>query len=194
MRIYLFRLISHCGFVPQGSVDKIFELVLVQVKAWRWRSNKLLPEPVMTLLPPHPSQRFQPNPNLYIMNLLHKSHNAVPYPTVHHFVTEMCTCVHFSATKWYIVGYLSDALWDLWDRSLAVTFCYNYTCISYNIYEPQSFKSLFFVWSNSAKLIVILLSYTKNPTDELRLAGLFRYEYCVTLTCLYHTLLRVFQT
>ena len=34
---------------------------------------------------------------------------------MHHFVTEMCTCVHISVTKWYIVGYLSDALWDLWD-------------------------------------------------------------------------------
>ena len=29
------------------------------------------------------------------------------------FVTEMCTCVHISATKWCIVRYLSDALWDL---------------------------------------------------------------------------------
>ena len=36
-----------------------------------------------------------------IMYLLHKSHKApVPYPTMHHFVTEMCTRV----TKWCIVG------------------------------------------------------------------------------------------
>ena len=49
----------------------------------------------------------------------HKSHNAsVPYPTMQHFVTEMCTCVHISVTKWCIVGYLSDALWDLWDVSI----------------------------------------------------------------------------
>ena len=34
---------------------------------------------------------------------------------MHHFVSEMCTCVHISVTKWCIVGYLSDALWDLWD-------------------------------------------------------------------------------
>ena len=39
--------------------------------------------------------------------MLHKSHKApVPYPTMHHFVTEMCTCVLISVTKWYIVGYL----------------------------------------------------------------------------------------
>ena len=38
---------------------------------------------------------------------------------MHQFLTEMCTCVHISVTKWYIVGHLSDALWDLWDGSIA---------------------------------------------------------------------------
>ena len=53
------------------------------------------------------------------IDLLHKSHNtSVPYPTMHHFVTEMCTCVHISVTKWCIVGYLYDALWDLWNGSI----------------------------------------------------------------------------
>ena len=43
----------------------------------------------------------------------HKSHNASDkYPTMHHFVTEMCTCVHISVTKWCIVGYGTGALWD----------------------------------------------------------------------------------
>ena len=37
------------------------------------------------------------------------------YPTMHHFVTEMCTHVHISVTKWCIVGYGIGALWDLWD-------------------------------------------------------------------------------
>ena len=32
-----------------------------------------------------------------------------------HFVAEICACVHISVTKWCIVGYLSDELWDLWD-------------------------------------------------------------------------------
>ena len=40
------------------------------------------------------------------------------YPTMHHFVTEMCTQVHISVAKWYIVGYETDALWDLWDWSV----------------------------------------------------------------------------
>ena len=49
------------------------------------------------------------------LHLLHKSHNApVPYPTIQHFVTEMCTHVHISVTKWCIMGYLSGT-WDLWD-------------------------------------------------------------------------------
>ena len=30
------------------------------------------------------------------MSILHKSHNAlILYPTMHHFVTEMCMCAHF---------------------------------------------------------------------------------------------------
>ena len=55
----------------------------------------------------------------YEIDLLHKSHNALlPCPTMHHFVTEMCTCVHISVTKWCTVGYLPDALWDLQDESI----------------------------------------------------------------------------
>ena len=49
----------------------------------------------------------------------HKSHNASEeYPTMHHFITEMCTYVHISVTKWYIVGFTTGALWDLWDGSI----------------------------------------------------------------------------
>ena len=59
----------------------------------------------------------------FVVDQSHKSHNApVPYPTMHHFLTEMCTCVHISVTKWCIVGYLSDALWDLWDGSIIINF------------------------------------------------------------------------
>ena len=59
--------------------------------------------------------------NDVIIDLIHKYHNAqVPHPTMHHFVTEMCTCVHFSVAKWCIVGHLSNALCDLWDGSIAL--------------------------------------------------------------------------
>ena len=51
--------------------------------------------------------------------LIHKSHNTpVLHPTMHHFITEMCTLVHISVTKWCIVGYMSDAFWDLWDANI----------------------------------------------------------------------------
>ena len=54
---------------------------------------------------------------IIIIDTLHKSHKApVPFPTMHHFVIEMCTCVHISITKmvhygifvnvWCIVGFV----------------------------------------------------------------------------------------
>ena len=49
----------------------------------------------------------------------HKSQNASDkYPIMNHFVTEMCTHVHISVTKWCIVGYGTGALWDLCNRSI----------------------------------------------------------------------------
>ena len=42
---------------------------------------------------------------------------------MHHFVTEMCTCVHISVTKYCIVGYGTYALWDLGDGLLAYQAC-----------------------------------------------------------------------
>ena len=58
------------------------------------------------------------------IDLLHNPHNTpVPCPTMQHFVTEMCTCVHISVTKCWIVGYVSDALWDLWDGYIEKAIC-----------------------------------------------------------------------
>ena len=37
---------------------------------------------------------------------------------MHHFVTEMCTNVHISVTKWCIVGYGTGTLWDLGNSSM----------------------------------------------------------------------------
>ena len=39
---------------------------------------------------------------------------------MHYFVTEMCTNVHISVTKWCIVKYVTGVLWDLWDWSINV--------------------------------------------------------------------------
>ena len=54
------------------------------------------------------------------INPYHKSLSASDkYPTIHHFVTEMCTDVHISVTKWCIVEYGTGILWDLCDRSIS---------------------------------------------------------------------------
>ena len=48
-----------------------------------------------------------------------KSHNALDwYPTMHHFVTEMCTFMHISVAKLCIVGYRTSALWNLCSRCI----------------------------------------------------------------------------
>ena len=54
------------------------------------------------------------------MDPSYKPHIALDkYSTMQHFVTEMCTYVYISVTKWCIVGvgYLSNALWTLHSRS-----------------------------------------------------------------------------
>ena len=37
---------------------------------------------------------------------------------MHHFVTEMCTHANISDAKWSIMGYCTDAVWDLWNGSI----------------------------------------------------------------------------
>ena len=52
---------------------------------------------------------------------IHRSYNTlVPHPTMNHFVTEMCTHVHISVTKWCIVGCLPNVLLDLWEVNLSL--------------------------------------------------------------------------
>ena len=54
------------------------------------------------------------------IDLLHKSDKAsVPYPAMHHFLTEMCTYAHISVAKRWVMRYLSNAFWDLWNGSIA---------------------------------------------------------------------------
>ena len=49
------------------------------------------------------------------IDLLHKSHNA---PVTFHNAPFCNRNVHISVTKWCIVGYLCNALWNLWDGSI----------------------------------------------------------------------------
>ena len=50
----------------------------------------------------------------------HKSHNALGgYLTMDHFVTEMCTHVHISVTKWCLAVYGTDASLDLCNKFIS---------------------------------------------------------------------------
>ena len=58
---------------------------------------------------------------LWAGNDRHKSHNASnKYPTMHHFLIEMCTHMHISATKWCIVTHGTGVMWDLSSRSISI--------------------------------------------------------------------------
>ena len=46
----------------------------------------------------------------------------IPYPIMHNFVTEKRPYLHILATKWCILGYLSNTLWDLWVSFHAVSY------------------------------------------------------------------------
>ena len=72
--------------------------VVVQVMAWCQRGNKPLPS----------------WPSCCMHYTSHKSHNASDkYPTMHHFVTEMCTHVHISVTEWCIVGLVHYGIYEV---------------------------------------------------------------------------------
>ena len=48
-----------------------------------------------------------------------QTHNALDKRhTIHDFVTEMCTRVHISATKWRIVGHGTGAFWGIYATGL----------------------------------------------------------------------------
>ena len=114
-------------FVPECpkiiSTKSLAQSVLDQVTAWCRAGNKPLSVPMLIHQIYHAMWYHQRCflvrvSNLISLDLLHKSHNApVSYSTMHHSVTEMCTCVYISVTKWCIVGHLSNALRDLWDGS-----------------------------------------------------------------------------
>ena len=63
------------------------------------------------------------------------------YTAMHHFVTETCTHVHISVTKWCNMGYDTDAFWDLWDGRIGAishtsSHYSNVTCSSRCIISP----------------------------------------------------------
>ena len=112
-----------------GYLDQVWRRkpTLAQDAAWYQQSSREWPQGQLTTQQRDSAQQWEQMnyqvswQGVVSIDQSHKSHNApVPYPTMHHFVTEMCTRVHISVTKWCIVGYLPDALWDLWDWSIEI--------------------------------------------------------------------------
>ena len=69
--------------------------------AWHQTGAQPLPEPILIRF-----MMIYGITGIQSIDPSHKSHNASDkYPTMHHFVTEMCTYVHISVTKWCIMGY-----------------------------------------------------------------------------------------
>ena len=69
-----------------------------------------------------------------IIDPSHKSHNSLgQYPTMHLFVTEMCTHVHIPVTKWCIVRYGTGALWDLYNRSIVIHVALYWQCSQHGV-------------------------------------------------------------
>ena len=97
----------------------------------------------------------------------HKSHNApVLYPTIYHFVTEMCTCVHISVTKWCIVGYLFDTMWDLWDHHTCLAVPGFTTCICGKSYLPNM-QSAYWIHVALSKKNNMPMPFIKLKTIEI---------------------------
>ena len=88
----------------------------------------------------------------------------VPNPTMHHIVTEMCTYVHISVTKWCIVGYF------VWRIVGFVRWVYNY--ITVTSHERKGF-------SNHRQFDCLLNSLSRltvQKTPEVHFAGTLRRE------------------
>ena len=80
---------------------------------WNWNQKKFSHKNIDPKISSAECRPFCLGPNVLI-DLSHKFQQApVLCTTMPRFVTEMGTDVHISVTKWYIVAYLSDALWDL---------------------------------------------------------------------------------
>ena len=108
-----------------------------------------------------------------LVYLSHKSHNApLPYPTAYPFVTEMRSCVHISGTKCCIVGYLSDALWDLFD-------CLMHPGI---VRFVRFVRLVYWIWfTNDEWASVYLIAYAKFRMSQYIIwAGWIHYEVAIS--------------
>ena len=80
-----------------------------------WRSSETMQNPNILI-----SRTFLQS--THVLNITKHSFTPLSattkFSTIIKAVMTSCKCAHISVSKWYIVGHLSDALWDLWDQSV----------------------------------------------------------------------------
>ena len=100
-------------FVPKGQINNI--PAMVQIMAWRRPGNQPLSEPMIVRLPTHicvtPLQWVNLLSQYRPISQISQSIRRIPYNT------QQCTYVHISVAKWWIVGYVTGALWDMGNMS-----------------------------------------------------------------------------
>ena len=113
--------------------------------------------------------------SIYIIDLIHKSHNApVPYPTMHHSGQK---CTHF-CFELCIMGYTTGAWWDLWDWLIAFAFhsfiwLYELIEAEWRIYVSKIWHHWFRYWLVACKAPSHYLNQcwfvvNWNPWDKLK--------------------------
>ena len=92
---------------------------------------------------------------------------------MHHFVTEMCTHVHISVTKCCIVGYGTDAFWDLWDGSISWHFIKSHK-VSKAWDRRWEFSDSSEIWHASLQTLQQLCMFIKVPLVKVTYTLLLR--------------------
>ena len=119
----------------------------------------------------NPPLRGQGNVTKYTyMDPSYKFHNVLDiYPTMRHFVTEMCTHVHIYVTKECIVGYGTGALWDLCNRSHVAAGLFYLSWTTTSFLRPHTeaviYRSLI-VWQASLEVPAMAEKWHAHKTRQ----------------------------
>ena len=108
------KVIAHRDIMNSKSSETCSLLVFVLVKECAWLLN--ISNTTSTIC--WSLEVIFPHVLTSLLDTSHKSQNALhKYPTMHQFVAEMSTPVHFSVIKWGIVGYRPNAKWGVCSKS-----------------------------------------------------------------------------
>ena len=95
---------------------------------------------------------------------------TVKYPTMPHFVTEICTHAYISVTKWCIVGSSFNELWDSCNKSIGARIGFTCGFVSpirktlVELYSIAFYFVLYPVWCN---IYIYIYAYLKTWSTGL---------------------------